>query len=151
MTAERHKAMPITERNPLPAPQQDQDASRFTKTFCRTFIKTFAQNIFGQNIELVVISSWGLLPKHAQLPLPDDVIEELRKDRRRQRGNVENGRLWVSTGQENKWVGETGSKILPLKCNNMEPSSYDFPLCNSFMMSCLIHFLLPWPGQQLKF
>ena len=119
MTAERHKAMPITERNPLPAPQQDEDAPRFTKTFCRTFIKTFAQNIFGQNIEPVVISSWGLLPKYAQLPLPDDVIEELRKDRRRQRGNVENGRLWVSTGQESKWVGETDwvstQRFCPLK------------------------------------
>ena len=137
MTAERHKAMPITERNPLPAPQQDEDASRFTKTFCRTFIKTFAQNIFGQNIEPVVISSWGF-PNYAQLPLPDDVIEELRKDRRRQRGNVENGRLWETLDRKvGGLVKLTGFQLKDSPRSNTticDPHHLTFN-CTSFMFS----------------
>ena len=67
--------MPITGRNPLPAPQQDEDAYRFAKTFCPTFSKTFAQTSFEN------ICTKLLFPKYAQLPLPDDVIEkEVRND-----------------------------------------------------------------------
>ena len=73
VTAEKHKAMPITARNPLPAPQQDEDASTFTKTFCRMFTKIFAQNIL-QNICTV---NQVLFPpaKYPLLPLSDAATE----------------------------------------------------------------------------
>ena len=121
MTAGKHKAMPITVRNPLPASQQDEDASTFTKTFCRKF----AQNICTKHLDTHWTNCYFLLlPKYAQLPLPDDAVIEERWEMVR-----------VVKGETFRMVGSRfylQPKNFSLKFNNMEWLCFH---CTFFMLS----------------